>query len=93
LSTVEVVSVSLDGQAIPQQDIRCGLNGRDWSLQDMPRLTSQMWFVLDSGELQVSNRPLQRDSDHDVEVVLALYPPYISGLRRMVRWKKSLRAG
>lgn len=91
LSTVDVVSLSVDREAIPAAFIRFALNGGEWSVREMPRLTDQFWFVIDSGTLHVTRHPLERGTDHDIEVVLALYPPYIKGLRRMVRWTKKLR--
>ena len=34
---------------------------------------------------------LERGSEHAVEVVLAVYPPYIKGLRRVLRWSRRMK--
>jgi hypothetical protein len=91
LSTVELVSLGVDGQSIPLDRIRFEVNGGTWALQDLPRLTDEVWFVLDSAQLNVADTTLRADTEHDVEVVLALYPPYIKGLRRVARWTRRMK--
>lgn len=91
LSTVELVSLSVDGQTIAAESIRLALNDGEWRLEQLADQTQQWWYVLDSAQLRVAHAPLQPGSEHAVEVVLAIYPPYIKGLRRMARWTRQMR--
>jgi hypothetical protein len=90
LSTVELVSLKVDERAISPGSIRFAINGGEWKLDELPALTEQEWFVIDTAELRVDER-LDRGSEHAVEVVLAVYPPYIKGLRRLLRWSQRMR--
>jgi len=90
LSTVEVVSVAVDRQPIAPEKIQFALNGQQWRLPELKRLTHEFWFITDTGELRIDDARLERGSEHDVELVLAVYPPYIKGLQRLLRWTKRL---
>ena len=91
LSTVELVSLKVDERTIPAGSIRFAINGGEWRLQQLPELVDQQWFVIDTAELRVVDDRLDRGSEHDVEVVLAVYPPYIKGLRRLLRWSRCMK--
>lgn len=92
LSTVELISLALDGRPVALEQIMLGVNGQRWPLTRLPDLTREFWFVTDSAELQVTGERLSAGSEYDIEVVLALYPPYIRGLQRLLRWTKRLQA-
>jgi hypothetical protein len=91
LSTVELVSLKVDARSIPADSIRFAINGGEWRLQQLPELVDQQWFVIDTAELRVVDDRLDRGSEHEVEVVLAVYPPYIKGLRRLLRWSRRMK--
>jgi hypothetical protein len=91
LSTVELVSLKLDERAIPANSIRFAIDGGEWKLEELPALIEQPWFVIDTAELRVLDEHLDRGSEHAVEVVLAVYPPYIKGLRRLLRWSRRMK--
>jgi hypothetical protein len=91
LSTVELVSLKVDARSIPADSIRFAINGGEWRLQQLPELVDQQWFVIDTAELRVVDDRLERGSEHEVEVVLAVYPPYIKGLRRLLRWSRRMK--
>jgi len=88
---VELVSLKVDERTIPAGSIRFAINGGEWRLQQLPELVDQQWFVIDTAELRVVDDRLDRGSEHDVEVVLAVYPPYIKGLRRLLRWSRRMK--
>jgi|RhiMethySRZTD1v2_1073278.scaffolds.fasta_scaffold40488_5 uncharacterized protein DUF6379 len=91
LSTVELVSLKLDEHAIDAGQIRFAINGGEWKLEELPALTEEQWFVIDTADLRVIDQQVERGSEHDVEVVLAVYPPYIKGLRRLLRWSRRMK--
>jgi len=91
LSTVEIVSLKVDERQIPGGNIRFAINGGEWSLDELPALTEQDWFVIDTAELRVRDERLESGSEHAVELVLAVFPPYIRGLRRLLRWSLRMK--
>ena len=92
LSTLEVAAVSIDGRSVDAAQVRFELEGESWPLTALPDLVSKVWYVLDSAWLIVESTPLKAGSEHEVSVTLNLYPPYIRGLKRVSRDRKTLRA-
>ena len=90
LSTVEVDSVKIDGTAIDPNRLTILLEGKRWPVSEMRGVTNHNWFVTDTADLLIDNLPLERGSNHEVEVMVSLYPPYIKGLRRAFRWTRSM---
>jgi len=76
-SCVAAVELRIDGQAAPKDSLRWSMNGRDFRLDELEAHVDEWWFTTDSavvsGELLISNERQQ----HDVEVDLHLYIPYI----------------
>ena len=91
LSTVDVDAVNIDGKPIAASTMRFALQGEQWPVASLRRLTEKFWFVTDSAQLHLVGLTLERGSEHDVEVILSIYPPYVKGLRRLVKWTKRLR--
>ena len=91
LSTVDVVDVGIDGQKIDPKNVRFELEGAQFRLDEMRRLTTKWWYVLDSALLHVKGVPIQRGKDYSVEVTVAVSPPYIPAVRQ-VHGVKTLRA-
>jgi Domain of unknown function (DUF6379) len=75
-SCISDVSLTVDGRPVPQESIRCELNGRERRLEEFPGLLDESWFTTDSltvtGDLDVA-----AGAEHDVAVNLKLYIPYI----------------
>jgi hypothetical protein len=90
VSTVEVGEVSIDGRVIDPSKVKFELEGRSYSLADMESQVDKVWFVLDSAYLEVETTP-HNGGEHDVSVTLNLYPPYIRGLKRISRDRKTLQ--
>lgn len=90
LSTVEVDSVKIDSAAIDLNRLSFQLEGKRWPVSEMRSLTNHNWFVTDTADLLINDLPLEPGSNHEVEVMVSLYPPYIKGLRRVFRWARSM---
>jgi Domain of unknown function (DUF6379) len=91
LSVVEVASLSVDGRAIPPQDIRFEINAQSFRLDQLHELTSEFWFVLDRAVLRLPAAAAGAGPEHQVELQLNLYPPYIPHLTWVTRVTKTLR--
>lgn len=92
VSVVEVGSLSIDGKDVPSSDIRFEVNGKSFDLHELPQHPGEFWFVLDSAVLRVPEAKLQPGTDHDVELQLNLYPPYVPHLKWVTKVRKTLHA-
>jgi hypothetical protein len=92
VSVIEVASLALDGKPVPPEDVRFEINGKSFGLGELASQTSEFWFVLDSAVLRLPNVRLQPGSDHDVELQLNVYPPYVPHLNWITRMRKTIRA-
>ena len=92
VSVVEVASLEIDGKAVPLGDIRFEINGKSIPLAELPAHYGEFWFVLDSAVLRLPNTPLAAGTDHDVELQLNVYPPYVPHLTWITKVRKTIRA-
>ncbi|RVU02274.1 hypothetical protein EOE18_17325 [Novosphingobium umbonatum] len=92
LSVVEVVEVALDGHVIALENVTFELNGETLRPAELRPRTDDYWYVLDSALLHVAHAPVAQGSTHEVCVTIAVRPPYIQGLNRIVKTTKTLTA-
>jgi len=76
-SCVSGVSFAVDGVAAPAESLRWTMNGTTYRLDDLVGRTDEWWFPTDSvavsGEISLSGT----DVEHQVDIGLQLYIPYI----------------
>jgi hypothetical protein len=92
VSVVEVGSLKVDDREVAANDIRFEVNGKSFTLSELPAHAGEFWFVLDSAVLRLPETRLQPGTDHDVELQLNLYPPYVPHLKWVSKVRKTLRA-
>jgi Domain of unknown function (DUF6379) len=93
LSTVEVAEVTVDGRRVDPSSMTFELEGRRFALDQLPDQVSTVWYVLDSAYLVLRGVSIKTGTEAQVGVTLAVYPPYIRGLKRMTAETKTLRVG
>jgi hypothetical protein len=76
-SCIAGASLAVDGILAPVESLRWELNGRVRTFADMADDTEEWWFPLDSAVLSGDLPIPPDDADHEVEVDLTLYIPYI----------------
>ena len=73
LSAVDDVAATVNGVAIPKESLRFELQGRSYTLPQLPEQWETLWFVADRPDVII---PLERipepGEEIDVEVVLTL---------------------
>ncbi len=73
LSAVDDVAATVNGVDIPKESLRFGLQGKTYSIAELPEQWDTLWFVADKPEVVI---PLDRvpgaGEEIDVEVVLTL---------------------
>jgi hypothetical protein len=77
LSSVADVEWSIDGQAVPRDSITWTVDGVTYRLDELPPRHDRWWYVLDSALLEGARSDLDEDGEHEVQVTLGLYIPYI----------------
>ncbi|HZU64229.1 MAG TPA: DUF6379 domain-containing protein [Novosphingobium sp.] len=82
LSTVRVEALSLDGAPVDLADALFELDGRRWPLAALADEIDSFWFVLDSAFLILPQLHPAPGSRHEVALTLAVFPPYIPGMKR-----------
>ena len=92
VSVAEVGSLKVDGQDVPSSEIRFEINGKSFELQELPAQPGEFWFVLDAAVLRLPGLHLEPGTDHDVELQLNIYPPYVPHLKWVTKVRKTLRA-
>ena len=92
VSVVEVGSLKVDGQDVAPGDIRFEINGKSFELKDLPAHSGEFWFVLDAAVLRLPGVRLEPGTDHEVELQLHLYPPYVPHLKWVTKVSRTLRA-
>ena len=92
ISVVVVGSLKVDGQEVPPSGIRFEVNGKSFGLDQLPAQAGEFWFVLDSSVLRLPDVRVQPGTNHDVELQLNLYPPYVPHLKWVTKVRKTLRA-
>ena len=91
LSVVELGELVVDGQVVPHQNVSLEINGHEYSLDQLGKLTGEFWYVLDSARLRL---PCVLDpwQPHTITLTINLYPPYIPGLTWVTRGSLALEA-
>ena len=92
VSVVEVGSLKVDEQDVAASDIRFEINGKSFELHDLAAHSGEFWFVLDAAVLRLPEIRLEPGTDHEVELQLNLYPPYVPHLKWVTKVRRTLRA-
>lgn len=69
------LSVTVDGYEVATDDLRFCVNDRDYALAELPSLHDEAWFVVDAAAVRI--RLAEPSEAHDVEVRLAIRPPFV----------------
>jgi hypothetical protein len=79
LSSVEGVQLALDGEPVPQDKIRFGINGHEYRLDELTDLADEDWFILDPAVLRVRDAgKVKAGENHDLEAEVTFRAPYIA---------------
>jgi hypothetical protein len=76
LSSVSILTVSIDGETVPTENITFEINGREHALTALPTLHDEWWFILDAATLHLPTT-LTANTPHEITLELGLLLPYI----------------
>jgi hypothetical protein len=78
ISSVETLSLSLDGEEVQPERILFEINNHQYRLAELPEKVEEFWFVQDSAVLHVQQPgKVKAGESHQVEAEIALRFPYI----------------
>ncbi|GAA1964546.1 hypothetical protein GCM10009798_25940 [Nocardioides panacihumi] len=78
LSCLEGIDLSIDDVSISRSALSVNVDGKDLSLDDLPDLDDEWWFVQDALTVRVAaEEPRPQGAEVDVDVTLATRIPYI----------------
>ena len=73
LSAVDDVSATVDGVEIPRDDLRFELNGRSYTIDELPEQSETLWFVADRPDVVIHLEHVpEPGATLTVEVVLTM---------------------
>jgi hypothetical protein len=78
LSSVADVRWTVDGSTVSRESITWTVDGVTHRLDELPVHHDEWWYVLDSADIEGDLPDLGDADEHDVEVTLGLYIPYIT---------------
>lgn len=82
LSTAFVEQLEIDGVAVDPASVQFHLQERSWTLEQLAEETHSFWFVLDSAFLEFPWPGAAPGGAYEVAVTIAIFPPYIPGMKR-----------
>jgi Domain of unknown function (DUF6379) len=77
LSSLEGLDVRIDGEEVPTEELRLSLDGKTYSLADLPPLYDEWWYVADAAEVRAPKPGGLAPGAHELDVTIALRIPYI----------------
>lgn len=75
-SCIAGAGLKIDGVAADPDSLRWTMNGREFTFAELSTNTDEWWFPLDSAVLS-GDVAVAADAEHEVEVDLTLFIPYI----------------
>lgn len=76
-SCISEATLTIDGTTAPLDSLRWSMNGREFTFDEMRDDTEDWWFPLDSAVLS-GDIPVAADGEeHEVDVELKVFIPYI----------------
>jgi hypothetical protein len=73
LSAVDNVAVSINGVAVPSENLRFSLGGRDYRIEELPEQSETLWFVADRPDVLIHlDQPPAAGERITVEVELTM---------------------
>jgi len=78
LSSVSTISVTVDGEEVPPEDLRVELDGRTYRIDELPEQSETLWFLQQHPLLVVRrDRPLALGEAHRIGIAGDLRLPYM----------------
>lgn len=78
LSCIKELRVVVDGKEVNANDISFDLNGKEFTLVQLPHLISEFWNLIEPATIKVYAPGGLSEGSHQIAVTLALRIPYLA---------------
>ena len=76
LSCIEDLKFEIDGQEIAKEKIAFSLNGKEFTISDLPELNHEYWYVMKPATIRVQQIGGIAPGDHTLRVYMKHRVPY-----------------
>ncbi len=77
LSVIDEFGVQLDGEAVPAEDIKFCLRGKEFGISQLHDLVSEFWPIAEPATIKVFKDGGIASGDHQIDVTLMFHSPYM----------------
>lgn len=78
VSSVTSIDVKVDGKAIAQDAMRFRINGKSFTMDEVPNQWEELWFMQDRAHLDIDlGAPGKPGDDHEITFHIELRLPYM----------------
>ncbi len=78
VSSVTSITVSIDGQEVPQDNLSFRLNGQSWPMSEVPNQWETLWFMQDRAYLDMDlGAAGVTGEDHEITIHVEMRLPYM----------------
>ena len=77
LSDIEELNLLVDGEPVPRQEVRFGLNGKEFSVEELRDAYNEFWRLLDAASITVRKAGGLSAGAHQVKLDMWLRIPYL----------------
>ena len=89
LSCITSFAVEVDGERIPEEELRFCLNGKEFVISELKDLHREYWFVMDAARIRVVGRDIA-DGEHQVKVTMFHRIPYTGYFGQYLIWDNAV---
>lgn len=78
VSSVSTVDVAIDGKEVPQDKLRFRINGKSFTMDEVPKQWEELWFMQDRAHLDMDlGAPGVPGTEHEVTLHIEMRLPYM----------------
>jgi len=77
LSCIEEFGVTVDGRQVNSDDLSFVLNGKEFTIRQLPSLISEFWNLIEPATIKVFAPGGLTEGEHQIDVKLMLRIPYL----------------
>lgn len=78
VSSISTISVAVDGVDISQDKLQLSINGKTFSMEEVPKQWEELWFMQDRAYLEIDlGAPATVGAEHEITFHIELRLPYM----------------
>lgn len=77
LSDIDLFEVRVDGEKMEDRNVTFGINGKEFTVAELPYCISEFWTLLEPARIRVLKEGGLESGEHHIEVTLMMRVPYL----------------